>query len=71
MIHKHMIKHRGFEHFAWHVLINEIENGNMRDGYSYESDNIQIFIKQMGKEFNFAIRCYCDKWYNTEITFKP
>ena len=43
-----LIDRLGFENYAFNLLVNEIENGNLRDGYKYEQDDCSIVIKALG-----------------------
>ena len=68
-----MIDSMGFDDWAFNWLVNEIENGNLRDGYRHEEDNGSIVINKIDMgTFNIAIRAYhADRgWLSVEFTYK-
>lgn len=67
-----LIDRLGFENYAFNLLVNEIENGNLRDGYKYEQDDCSMVIKALGDTFNVAIRCYHTNkgWLVIDFTHK-
>ena len=70
-----MIDRLGWENYAFNLLVNEIENGNLKDGYSYEKNDGSIVmydIKAIGDSFNVAIRCYHPDrgWLTIDFTHK-
>ena len=67
-----LINRIGFENYAFNLLVNEIENGNLRDGYRYEQDDGSIVVTTIGDSFNIAIRCYHSErgWLSIEFTHK-
>ena len=68
-----LISRLGFEEYAFNLLINEIENGNLYNGYKCEHDNGSISIQSAGEEFIVAVRTYIpgNGWMSTEFNYKP
>jgi len=67
-----LIDRLGWENYAFNLLVNEIENGNLKDGYSYEQNDGSMVIKAIGDSFNVAIRCYhpARGWLTIDFTYK-
>lgn len=67
-----LINRIGFENYAFNLLVNEIENGNLRDGYRYDQDDGSMVVSALGDAFNIAIRCYHPDrgWLSVEFTYK-
>jgi hypothetical protein len=69
-----LVNRLGFENFAFNLLVNEIENGNLYDGYRYEQYDGSIAISSTGNpgEFIIAIRCYVPGrgWLSIEFNHK-
>jgi len=67
-----LINRIGFENYAFNLLVNEIENGNLCDGYRYEQDDGSMVVTALGDAFNIAIRCYHHDrgWLSVEFTYK-
>jgi hypothetical protein len=67
-----LIDRLGFENYAFNLLVNEIENGNLRDGYRYEQEDGSMVVTAVGDSMNIAIRCYHPerKWLSVEFTHK-
>jgi hypothetical protein len=68
-----LISRLGFEEYAFNLLINEIENGNLYDGYKAEHDNGSMSILSVGDTFLVAVRTYIPSngWMSTEFNYKP
>lgn len=68
----YLVKRRGFEEFAFNLLVNIIENQDLADGYRHEQDDLTINISSAGKYFLVAVRCYVEDigWQSTEIEYK-
>lgn len=48
----------GFDNWAMNIIVNEIENGNIRDGFNFESDEYTLTIKQTANKYICTIRAY-------------
>ena len=69
-----LVHRLGFDNFAFNLLQNEIDNGNLYDGYTYEQYDGSIKITGTGNpgEFIVAIRCYVpgSGWMSVEFNHK-
>ena len=67
-----LIDRIGFENFAFNLFVNVIEDGNLRNGYTYEQSDLSLVIKSVGNEYNVAIRCYHPDrgWLTVDFTHK-
>ena len=69
MIIPETIKSMGFDNWAFNVVVNEIENGNIYDGFRDISDDYSFIVNFVGDKRVIHIRVYIPDmgWRDTEI----
>ena len=68
-----LIDRLGFDEYSFNVFINlALESGNLRNGYTYEQNDLSMVIKSVGNDFNVSLRCYHPQrgWMTTDFTYK-
>jgi len=68
-----LIDRLGFDEYSFNVFLNlALESDNLRDGYTYEQNDLSMVIKSISDDYNVAIRCYHSErgWLSVEFTYK-
>ena len=66
---ENLIKRDGFRDCLWNYVVNLIENGELKDGYSVDNNEFSITVKKYEKSFVVTARAYINNkgWTFDEI----
>jgi hypothetical protein len=63
------VQRLGFDEYCTNLAVNLMEDGNLKDGYSFENDKYSVSVKSVENKHTITIRAYVTNmgWQSTEI----
>lgn len=72
MLHLSLIQSMGWDAYATNLMVNHIENKEMKDGFRFENEDYTLVVSLINDYYTFNLKAYVPSmgWKESEMSLK-